>query len=84
MSVELLASWSRGLPATLQIPTSFFFPFSGGDSRHFGPMFLLFLNLCRECIAASVVFCSFEVLCTKHPYIPGTKVALFLNLCGEW
>ena len=35
--------WSRGLPATLQIPTNFF-SFGGGDSRPFGPMCLLFLN----------------------------------------
>jgi len=36
--------WSRGLPATLQIPTSFLFSFGWGDSRHFGPMCLVFLN----------------------------------------
>ena len=28
----------------------------GGDSRHFGPMRLLFLIWCRECFAACVVF----------------------------
>ena len=47
--------WSRGLPATLQIPTNFLFSFGGGDSWHFGPMCLL-SDWCRECFAACVVF----------------------------
>jgi len=34
--------------------------FGGGDSRHFGPMRLLFLNWCRECFAACVVFLFFS------------------------
>jgi len=37
----------RGLPAILQIPTSYLFH-GEGDSRYFGPASLLFLNWCRE------------------------------------
>jgi len=35
---------------------SFLWSFGEGDSRHFGPMCLLFLNWCRECFAACVLF----------------------------
>ena len=66
--------WSRGLPATLQIPTSFLFSFGGRYSPHFGPMCLLFLIWCRECFAACVVFLFFSFLhlqTFQQAWVPG-------------
>ena len=41
----------------------------GEDSRHFGPVCLLFLSWCRECPAACVVF-FFVFLSCQHHLIP--------------
>jgi len=58
--------WLKGVPGgrapdrmvTRYMVTSF----GGGDSRHFGPMCLLFLNWFRECFAACVVFLFFYMV----------------------